>query len=145
MSKLEQQHVMDTFRKQNKGILISTQMIEVGVDIKTATFMLILEAEYFGLSQLHQLRGRLGRGNLKGVCYLVSKKPNDERFLILENTSSGFEISEHDLYTRGPGDMLGLIQSGQPPFKHIDYTLDGAFIQKSYHVFQDIKNKDKSV
>lgn len=145
MPKIEQQHIMETFRKQNKGILISTQMIEVGVDIKTATFMLILEAEYFGLSQLHQLRGRLGRGQLKGVCYLVSKKPLDERFIILENTSSGFEISEHDLYSRGPGDMLGLIQSGQPPFKHIDYTLDGPFIQECYQVYQEAKNKDKRV
>lgn len=145
MPKSDQQHIMETFRKQNKGILISTQMIEVGVDIKTATFMLILEAEYFGLSQLHQLRGRLGRGQLKGVCYLVSKKPLDERFIILENTASGFEISEHDLYSRGPGDMLGLIQSGQPPFKHIDYTLDGPFIQECYQVYQEVKNKDKSV
>ena len=145
MSKLEQQRVMDTFRKQNKGILISTQMIEVGVDIKTATFMLILEAEYFGLSQLHQLRGRLGRGQLKGICYLISKKPLDQRFIILENTSSGFEISEHDLYTRGPGDMLGLIQSGQPPFKHIDYIEDFPLIQEAYQVYNEVKNKDKSV
>ena len=145
MPKHEQQRVMDSFRKQKQGILISTQMIEVGVDIKTATFMLILEAEYFGLSQLHQLRGRLGRGQLKGVCYLISNQPNDERFTILEQTSSGFEISEQDLYTRGPGDMLGLIQSGRPPFKHIDFIEDGPFIQKAYDVYLDLKNKDTHV
>lgn len=139
MSKLDQQHVMETFRKKEKGILISTQMIEVGVDIKTATFMIILEAEYFGLSQLHQLRGRLGRGQLKGICYLVSHKPDDERFTLLEKTASGFDISKHDLYLRGPGDMLGRIQSGMPPFKHIDMIEDAPFIHEVYQVYLNQK------
>lgn len=139
MSKTDQHKVMETFKNQPQGILISTQMIEVGVDIKTATFMLILEADYFGLAQLHQLRGRLGRGHLKGVCYLISNHPDDERFKILETTSNGFDISQHDLYTRGPGDMLGLIQSGMPPFKHIDYVLDAGLIYDVYALYIETK------
>ncbi len=141
MSKTDQQKVMETFKNQPQGILISTQMIEVGVDIKSATFMLILEADYFGLAQLHQLRGRLGRGDLKGVCYLISNHPDDERFKILETTSNGFDISQHDLYTRGPGDMLGLIQSGMPPFKHIDYVLDAGLINDVYALYTETKQQ----
>ncbi|HBD74550.1 MAG TPA: hypothetical protein DC003_03180 [Acholeplasmataceae bacterium] len=139
MPKHEQKKIVETFKKSSKGVLLSTQMIEVGIDIKTATFMVVLEAEYFGLSQLHQLRGRLGRGYLKGICYVVSKKPDDERFELLEKTSNGFEISEHDLYLRGPGDLLGKVQSGLPPTKFLDFIEDAQLIQKTHKIYKSIK------
>ncbi len=101
--------------------------------------MVVLEAEYFGLSQLHQLRGRLGRGNLKGICYIVSKKPEDERFKLLEKTSNGFEISEHDLYLRGPGDLLGKVQSGLSPTKFLDFIEDAQLIQKTHKIYKSMK------
>ena len=139
MPKHEQKKIVETFKKSSQGVLLSTQMIEVGIDIKTATFMVVLEAEYFGLSQLHQLRGRLGRGNLKGICYVVSRKPEDERFELLEKTSNGFEISEHDLYLRGPGDLLGKVQSGLPPTKFLDFIEDAQLIQKTHNIYKSMK------
>ncbi len=139
MPKSEQKKILEKFKKSSKGVLLSTQMIEVGINTKTATFMVVLEAEYFGLSQLHQLRGRLGRGNLKGICYIVSKKPEDERFKLLEKTSNGFEISEHDLYLRGPGDLLGKVQSGLPPTKFLDFVEDAQLIQKTHKIYKNMK------
>lgn len=108
----DQQQSMQMFKDSKGGILLATSMIEVGVNIPTATFMVILDANYFGLSQLHQLRGRIGRGKLKGVCYIVSDDPENERLKQLETIQDGFELSELDLKLRGPGKLFGTIQSG---------------------------------
>jgi ATP-dependent DNA helicase RecG len=112
--------VMEQFRKGEFGVLASTTVIEVGVDIPNATVMVIENSERFGLAQLHQLRGRVGRGTQKSYCVLV---PGDtappesiERIRLLERTENGFELAEADFKLRGPGNILGTEQSGLPPF-----------------------------
>lgn len=104
--------IMNSFKSHNLDILISTTVIEVGVDVENASVMVILDAERYGLSQIHQLRGRVGRGNIQSYCYLVTDKDYVERLDILEKTIDGFLLAEEDLRLRGPGDFLGEEQSG---------------------------------
>jgi RecG-like helicase/REP element-mobilizing transposase RayT len=116
----EKQEIMERFRKGRTQVLISTTVIEVGVDVPNATVMLIENAERFGLAQLHQLRGRIGRGEHKSYCVLLSsdRTPETEAKLrVLEKTANGFEIAEADWEMRGPGDLLGTAQSGLPSLK----------------------------
>ena len=111
----EKQHVMDRFREREIDVLVATPVIEVGIDIPNATVMLILGAERFGLSQLHQLRGRIGRGAHASRCILSSDDPSPdarERLGIIERVSDGFDLAEEDLRLRGPGDYIGTRQSG---------------------------------
>ena len=111
---------MDRFRRGETKALIATTVIEVGIDVPNANIMLIENAERFGLAQLHQLRGRIGRGEHKSYCVLLSSADDLdalEKLRILEKTSNGFEIAEADLRLRGPGDILGTAQSGLPPLK----------------------------
>jgi ATP-dependent DNA helicase RecG len=113
----EKQAVMDRFRRGETSALISTTVIEVGVDVPNATIMLIENAERFGLAQLHQLRGRIGRGEHKSYCILLSDEKSPEtvaKLAVLEKTSDGFEVAEADWDMRGPGDLLGTAQSGLP-------------------------------
>ena len=102
-------------------ILVSTTVIEVGVNIPSATLMIIEDANRFGLSQLHQLRGRVARGNLQSHCILIHNKNLSEiskkRLMILKESSNGFEIAERDLFLRGSGDFFGTNQSGLPRWK----------------------------
>ena len=105
--------VIESFNDGNIDVLVSTTIVEVGVNVPNATAMVILSSERFGLSQLHQLRGRVGRGKDKSYCILVSPKEGLERLNIMKNSSSGFDISKEDLKLRGPGELLGLKQSGQ--------------------------------
>lgn len=119
-----QKKVFDNFKNDDGAVLIATTMIEVGIDIKDATLMVIFSADYFGLSQLHQLRGRVGRSKLKSKCILVSTKDNQERLKILEKVNDGFILSQYDLKLRGPGLLLGLEQSGVPEFKYLDFSTD---------------------
>ena len=105
--------VIESFNDGNIDVLVSTTIVEVGVNVPNATAMVILSSERFGLSQLHQLRGRVGRGKDKSYCILVSPKEGLERLNIIKNSSSGFDISKEDLKLRGPGELLGLKQSGQ--------------------------------
>lgn len=111
MKSKEKNMVMDEFRRGKISILVSTTVIEVGVDVKNASIIVIENAERFGLAELHQLRGRVGRGEKPASCFLVSDK-NSDRLSILKNCSDGFKISEEDLKLRGAGEFLGMSQSG---------------------------------
>ncbi len=116
----EKEAVMERFRRGETKALIATTVIEVGIDVPNANIMLIENAERFGLAQLHQLRGRIGRGEHKSYCVLLTSADDPaalEKLRILEKTSNGFEIAEADLRLRGPGDILGTSQSGLPPLK----------------------------
>ncbi len=116
----EKQVVMDQFRENKIQILVATTVIEVGIDVPNASVMVIHHAERFGLSQLHQLRGRIGRGQKESFCFLLADPKNDnakKRIKAMLETSDGFKIAEQDLMIRGPGDMLGTRQAGLPNFK----------------------------
>jgi len=128
----EKESIMERFRKGDSKALIATSVIEVGIDVPNANIMLIENAERFGLAQLHQLRGRIGRGEHKSYCILISSARNDEaieKLKTLERTSDGFEIAEEDLKLRGPGDILGTAQSGLPPLKIGNLLSDGDLIK----------------
>lgn len=120
MKAAEKDAVMGAFRDGDLQVLVSTTVIEVGVDVPNATIMVIMNAERFGLAQMHQLRGRVGRGSEKGYCILVSDTKSEEsqvRLKLMATTANGFEIAEEDLRQRGPGELLGLRQHGQGLFK----------------------------
>ena len=112
----EKDEIMARFKNNETKILISTTVIEVGVDVKNATIMVIFDADRFGLATLHQLRGRVGRNSLDSYCYLISDKES-ERLKVLEESNDGFYISEKDLELRGEGDLFGIRQSGVKTFK----------------------------
>src|SRR5438034_4289764 len=116
---------MGAFRANKVQVLLATSVIEVGVDVPNATVMLIENAEQFGLAQLHQLRGRVGRGAHESYCVLVADIKTAEarqRLKVLEETTDGFRIAEADLKLRGPGELLGHQQSGLPPFRFGDLS-----------------------
>ena len=123
MTNEEKQKVMDEYAKGNIDILISTTVIEVGVDVKNATVMVIFDADRFGLSTLHQLRGRVGRNSLQSYCYLISDK-DTKRLKIMEEENDGYKISEADFKLRGQGDLFGSRQSGTLSFKLSDVRKD---------------------
>lgn len=113
----EKDALMNDFQAQKIQILISTTVIEVGIDIPNASVMVIFNAERFGLATLHQLRGRIGRGNIQSYCYLISNKENNQRLRVMEESSDGFYIAEKDFEQRGQGDLFGVKQSGDMSFK----------------------------
>jgi ATP-dependent DNA helicase RecG len=123
----EKEDVMRRFRDRMIHALVSTSVIEVGVDVPNATLMVIHHAERFGLAQLHQLRGRIGRGGNAGECLLLAAdEPSDSlvKLRVLESTSDGFQIAEEDLRLRGPGDVLGTMQSGTSGLRFADFLAD---------------------
>ena len=119
----EKDAIMQRFKNNETKILISTTVIEVGVDVKNATVMVIFDADRFGLATIHQLRGRVGRNNLDSYCYLISDK-EIERLKVLEESNDGFYIAEKDLELRGEGDLFGTMQSGVKTFKIADLKTD---------------------
>jgi len=130
----EKERVMAGFRSGVVRVLLATPLIEVGVDVPNASVMLIENAEQFGLAQLHQLRGRIGRGAHDSWCILVASARNAaarERLRVLEETTDGFKIAEADLKLRGPGDLLGRQQSGLPRFRFGDLAQDLELIEKA--------------
>ena len=116
--------IMDSFRLGETKVLISTTVIEVGVNVPSATIMVIMDADRFGLAQIHQLRGRVGRGNKMSYCALVTKKPDNERLRILEATTDGFGIADNDFRLRGPGNYFGEEQSGFLALEYADFETD---------------------
>jgi ATP-dependent DNA helicase RecG len=130
----EKQAIMDRFRGGETSALISTTVIEVGIDVPNATIMLIENAERFGLAQLHQLRGRIGRGEHKSYCILLSAEKSAEtvaKLAVLEKTSDGFAVAEADWEMRGPGDLLGTAQSGLPALKLGDLRADARIMKRA--------------
>jgi ATP-dependent DNA helicase RecG len=123
----EKEEVMRAFARGDADVLVATTVIEVGVDVPNATLMVIEDADRFGLSQLHQLRGRVGRGKDKSYCILTSQNRNPEtlaRLKALCATNDGFRIAEEDLKLRGPGDFFGSRQSGLPVFRVANLSMD---------------------
>lgn len=128
----EKDAIMGRFRRNESQVLVATTVIEVGIDVANANIMLIENAERFGLAQLHQLRGRIGRGEHKSYCILIhaaDTPEGKEKMATMEATSNGFEIAEADLRLRGPGDILGTDQSGLPPLKIGDVLADTELMQ----------------
>jgi ATP-dependent DNA helicase RecG len=124
--------VMNEFSSGALPVLLATMVIEVGVDVPNATVMVVENAEQFGLAQLHQLRGRIGRGQHQGYCILVPADDTPEvraRLHVLTETSDGFAVAEADLRLRGAGDLLGKEQSGIPPFRFGDLATDGHWVE----------------
>lgn len=140
----EKEQVMSDFKEGKYDVLVSTTVVEVGVDVKNATVMMIENAERFGLSQLHQLRGRVGRSELQSYCILVSSGNNAEtrqRLSIMEQTNNGFIIAEKDLEIRGPGEFLGVRQSGLPDFSIADISKDTKILEAARNdAFDFVKN-----
>ncbi len=138
----EKEAIMGKFREGKLAALIATTVIEVGVDVPNANFMIVENAERFGLAQLHQLRGRIGRGAHKSYCVLLhdpkAEESAREKLQVLENTSDGFEIAEADLRLRGPGDLLGTAQTGLPPLKLGDLFADVALMEEATRLAAEV-------
>jgi ATP-dependent DNA helicase RecG len=132
MRDCDKNDVMRKFKNKEFDILISTTVIEVGIDVPDATVMIIHHAERFGLSALHQLRGRIGRSSKQSYVHLIGSSNNDnasKRLSIMTSTNNGFEIAEEDLKMRGPGELMGTIQHGFPAFKSGDLIKDADIIE----------------
>jgi len=131
----EKEGVMRFFKERDIDILVATTVIEVGIDVPNATLMVIEHAERFGLSQLHQLRGRVGRGSAKSQCFLLTptrlSEEGAKRLRVMEETTDGFKIAEADLEIRGPGDFLGTRQSGLPDFRVANILRDGRMLEEA--------------
>jgi len=145
----EREIIMEEFRSGKKKILVSTTVIEVGIDIPEATVMIIEHSERFGLSQLHQLRGRVGRGKNQSSCLLLYQTPLGEnakkRINILKQSNDGFEISEQDMILRGYGDVLGFKQSGIKKFKLADPILHKDLFELAEKEVKKIEFKNQSL
>jgi ATP-dependent DNA helicase RecG len=145
MKKDEKDTVMDAFGRNEIQILVSTTVIEVGIDVPNATVMLIENAERFGLTQLHQLRGRIGRGTEKGYCILIQRGMTAtarRRLDIISSTTNGFEISDEDLKLRGPGEFYGTRQHGFMKWKIADLVYDGDIITEARKAAFDLVDYD---
>lgn len=145
MNKEEKYRVMEEFSNNKFQLLVSTTVIEVGIDVPNATVMVVEHAEQFGLTQLHQLRGRVGRGTEKSVCVLVQRKFTDsgfKRLKIMEETNDGFKIADEDLLMRGPGAFFSSKQSGFIKYRIADLVRDKTIIQRARKAAFDLIEKD---
>ena len=134
MKPAEKDRIMGEFAKGHIGVLVATTVVEVGVDVPNANLMVVENAERFGLSQLHQLRGRVGRGPHKSYCVLFRAGGGEvtkERLAVMEKTNDGFEIARKDLELRGPGDFFGERQHGLPPLTVADLATDADTVAKA--------------
>jgi len=149
MRAAEKDDIMQRFKKREIDILVSTTVIEVGVDVPNASVMVIEHAERFGLSQLHQLRGRVGRGSDAAYCFLMASYAQSEesrfRLKVMEETRDGFVIAEEDLKLRGPGEFLGTKQSGLPDFHLAELIRDGHLLALSKKRATEILMEDKDL
>jgi ATP-dependent DNA helicase RecG len=145
LSTEDREQIMTQFRAGKTDILITTTVIEVGVDVPNATVMVIENAERFGLAQLHQLRGRIGRGRHQSFCILLTDSKESgalDKLAVLENSEDGFEIAETDLRLRGPGDMLGTAQSGLPPLRLASLIEDADLLLEAKAIAKKILESD---
>ena len=145
MKMQEKEQVMRDFRNKKIDLLVSTTIIEVGLDVPNATVIIIENSERMGLSQLHQLRGRVGRGDKKSTCILIYKSGlNDtarKRIDILRKNNNGFDIAKEDLEIRGPGEILGKRQKGDINFKIANVTRDYKYINDTKECSETISDK----
>ena len=136
---------MSAFSQGETHILVSTTVVEVGVDVPNATVMVVEDADRFGLSQLHQLRGRVGRGRHKSYCILISDNKNEDtlqRLKVMTKTSDGFRIAEEDLRLRGPGDFFGRRQHGLPALKVADLSCDMVLLKEAQQAAEKLLASD---
>ena len=148
LSSQEKNQIIDLFSQNKVNILVSTTVIEVGIDVPNASIMVIYNSERFGLSQLHQLRGRVGRDSYKSFCYLITSKKNsinNKRLEVLQKSNDGFYIAEKDLEIRGPGQILGYKQSGLPDFVLDNLPKNKILIEKARMEAQNIIDKDPNL
>lgn len=148
MKPAEKKAVMESFASGETQLLVSTTVIEVGIDVPNAVIMVIENAERFGLSQLHQLRGRIGRGTEKSTCIMISDAQNEEterRLKILASTTDGFKIADEDLKLRGPGDFFGSRQHGLPELKIANMMTDGEAIRETHAAAADLLKKNPAL
>ena len=138
----EKNEIMSEFADGKIDALVSTTVIEVGINVPNASVMIIENAERFGLSQLHQIRGRVGRGEYQSYCVLFSQNKNNERLKVMAETNDGFEIARKDLALRGPGDFLGTRQHGLPEFKIADLETDLNVMKNAGGAAREILEKD---
>lgn len=144
----EKERIMQAFSENRIQVLVSTTVIEVGVDVPNAVCMVIENAERFGLSQLHQLRGRVGRGSEQSYCVLVSDAKNPDtkqRLEVITKTTDGFKIAEEDLKLRGPGDFFGTRQSGLPTLKMANMMTDMVILEKAKNAAAEILSADEKL
>ena len=139
---------MRAFVAHETDILVSTTVIEVGVDVPNAALMIVENAERFGLSQLHQLRGRVGRGSHQSYCVLISDCKNEEtrqRLKVMTKTTDGFQIAEEDLRLRGPGEFFGQRQHGELGLKIADIGCDGKLLKEAQEAAEALLTQDSTL
>ena len=141
----EKEEVMTRFRDNEIQVLVATTVVEVGVDVPNANLMVIYNAERFGLAQLHQLRGRIGRGEHRSYCILVTDGKSEDalgKLRVLEETGDGFKIAEQDLALRGPGEVLGTAQSGLSDLRFTEFLADTGLIREARALAEALLERD---
>ena len=141
----EKDEVMSRFRANEIQVLVATAVVEVGVDVPNANVMIIYNAERFGLAQLHQMRGRIGRGAHQSYCVLVTEGKNEEsrqKLEVLESTTDGFRIAEEDLALRGPGEVLGTAQSGMSDLRFVEFLADAGLVREARQLAEKVLTSD---
>jgi ATP-dependent DNA helicase RecG len=144
----EKDRIMTAFRDRESDILVSTSVIEVGIDVPNATVMLVEGADRFGLAQLHQFRGRVGRGGSRSYCLLLADEATPEaeaRLEMMTQTNDGFVLAEKDLELRGPGDFIGTRQSGMPEMSWLDGSFDTRLLDLARRSAESILDADPSL